>query len=226
VQVDGSLLLFMDRGAVAVLRSGELRMLIDSVPGEEKGRFNDVIADPEGRVFCGTMPSDGHGSSLYRLDVDGRITKVLGDVGLSNGMGFTPDRAGMYYSDTVRHTVSLFDYERSTGAIGNRRELIRLPDSLGGPDGMTVDAKGFLWVAMWGGSCLIRFTPEGREERRVYFAAKQVSSVTFAGDDCRDMYVTTAGGDKRGEMGSAAGALFRLRPGIKGVPEFLSRVGI
>jgi D-xylono/L-arabinono-1,4-lactonase len=226
VQADGSLLLFMDKGAVGVLRGGELRMVVEGIPGEEKGRFNDVIADPEGRVFCGTMPTEGRPGSLYRLDPDGTLTKVREGIRCSNGMGFTPDRTGMYHAETTARTISLYDYDQSSGALANRREFVRLPGSLGMPDGMTVDAKGFPWVAVWGGGCLIRFTPGGREDRRVYFTSKLVSSIVFAGDDYRDMYVTTAGGDNRGENGSTAGALFRLRSGIKGVPEFLSRVGL
>jgi D-xylono/L-arabinono-1,4-lactonase len=226
IQADGSLLLFMDRGAIGVLRGDVLTPIVESVPGEENGRFNDVIADPEGRVFCGTMPADGHLGSLYRLDRDGRLTKLVEGLSCSNGMGFTPDLAGMYHVDSMVRTVSLFDYDRATGSLSNRRQFARLPESLGVPDGLTVDAKGFPWVAVWGGGCLIRFTPDGREERRVYFTAKQVSSIAFGGEDYRDAYVTTAGADKRGELGPGSGALFRLRPGVKGVPEHPSRVGI
>ncbi|MGA2974914.1 MAG: SMP-30/gluconolactonase/LRE family protein [Spirochaetia bacterium] len=226
VQADGSLLLFMDRGAVRVLRDGQLHTIMEQIPGEENGRFNDVIADPEGRVFCGTLPADDHKGSLYRLDANGKLTKLLEGIGCSNGMGFTPDHAGLYYVDSTTRVVSLFDYEASTGEIGRPRVFSQLPESLGVPDGMTVDAKGFVWVAVWGGSCVLRFAPDGREERRIYFTAKLVSSVIFAGDDYRDMYVTTAGGDNKKDNGPSAGALFRVRSGIKGVPEFSSRIGI
>lgn len=224
LQEGGGLLLFMEKGAVRLWKDGELRTLIESTPGEENGRFNDVIADPEGRVFCGTLPADGHPGSLYRLDTDGKLRKLLEGFGCANGMGFTPERDGFYFIDSSTREVMHFDYDSRTGAITGRRVFVNLPASLGVPDGMTVDAKGFVWVAVWGGSCLVRYSPEGREERRVYFTAKLVSSVTFGGSDLRDLYVTSAGGDNRRENGPAAGALFRVRPGVRGVPELFSRV--
>ena len=226
VQSDGSLLLFMDKGAVKILRQGTLHTVHEYTPGEENSRFNDVIADPEGRVFCGTLPSDGHQGSLYRMDADGKLTKLAEGFGCANGLGFTPDCKGLYFVDSQPREVYLFDYERATGSISNRRVFARLPESLGVPDGMTVDAKGFVWVAAWGGSCVVRYTPDGKEDTRIYFTGKLVSSVTFGGDDYRDMYVTTAGGDNKKDNGPGAGALFRLRPGVKGRPEHLSRIAL
>ncbi len=224
LQQDGSLLLFMEKGAVKLWKDGALATLIESTPGEENSRFNDVIADPEGRVFCGTMPADGHKGSLYRLDTDGKLHKLLEGFGCPNGMGFTPDRSGFYFIDSPTREVMFFDYDPRTGDISGRRVFAQLPESLGFPDGMTVDAKGFVWVAMFGGSCLVRFSPEGKEERRIYFTARLVTSLTFGGDDCRDMYVTSAGGDNRKENGPTAGALFHVRTGVRGVPELVSRI--
>ena len=89
-QADGSLLLFMARGAIKVLRDGQLTTIIDEIPAERRTRFNDVIADPAGRVYCGTMPTDGDDARLYRLDTDGTLTVLLEGIGLSNGMGYTP----------------------------------------------------------------------------------------------------------------------------------------
>ncbi len=228
VQADGALLLFMARGAVSVWREGRLTTVVEEIPAERESRFNDVIADPAGRVFCGTMPTQASPGRLYRLDTDGALTPVLEDVLCSNGMGFTPDRRGMYYTDTGKREIYLFDYDQATGEIGNRRLFARVPEGKdeGGPDGMTVDAEGFVWSARWGGSCLVRYRPDGSEERRVAFPAKKVSSVTFGGGDHTDMYVTTAGGDNKAEEGKGAGALFRLNLGIRGVPEFRSRIGL
>ena len=226
VQPDGALLLFMEKGAVKLWKDGELRTVIESTPGEDKTRFNDVIADPEGRVFCGTIPTEDHKGSLYRVDTDGKVRKLLEGFGCPNGMGFTPDRTGFYFIDSPTREVMLFDYDQQTGDIRNRRVFVRIPESLGVGDGMTVDAKGFVWVAVWGGSCLVRYSPGGKEDRRIYFAAKLVSSITFGGADYKDAYVTTAGGDNRKDNGPAAGTLFRVRPGVKGVPEYLSRIKV
>lgn len=226
IQTDGSLLLFMAKGAVRIWRGGELTTIIERIPGEENSRFNDVIADPAGRVFCGTMPTPERGGNLYRLDTDGSIHHLLGDIGVSNGLGFTPDRQQMYYTITHDKKIYLFDYAAATGAITNQRVFVDAATAPGSPDGMTVDAAGYVWSAHWDGSCLIRYTPDGIEERRVEFPTKKVSCVTFGGPDYTDMYVTTAGGNNRTDNGATAGALYHLNLGIQGVPEFRSHVGL
>ena len=223
-QDDGALLLFMARGAVKIWRDGKLATIIDEIPDERESRFNDVFADPEGRVFCGTMPTPSRPGRLYRLDPDRTLTVVLEGIGVSNGMGLTPDRKQLYYTDTRAGKIYLFDYDRATGGLDNQRVFVDASGGLGGPDGMTVDAEGYVWSARWGGSCVVRHRPDGTEERRILFPAKKVSSVIFGGPDYTDMYVTTAGGNNKAEDGPGAGALFRVRPGIQGVPEFPSRI--
>ena len=226
IQADGALLLFMVRGAVKLWRDGAFATVIEEIPDERETRFNDVFADPAGRVFCGTMPTADRPGRLYRLDTDGALTRVLDGIGCSNGMGLTPDHKQLYYTDSEAREIYLFDYDRASGAIGNRRLFASNPSEEGLPDGMTVDAQGYVWSARWDGGCLVRYTPEGVLERRISFPAKKVSSVTFGGPDYTDMYVTTAGGDIKPAEGAGAGALFRLNLGIQGVPEFLSRVGL
>jgi D-xylonolactonase len=226
IQRDGALLLFMDRCSIAVWREGTLDFITEGLPGEADTRFNDVIADPAGRVFCGTMPTESRSATLYRLDTDGSITTVLDGVGLSNGMGFTPDRRRMYYTDTRARKIYLFDYAVESGDITGQRAFVETPEGEGAPDGMTVDSQGYVWSARWGGSSLFRYAPDGSAAGQVRFPAKKVSSVIFGGTDLADMYVTTAGGGDRAENGPGAGGLFRLTPGVRGKPEYLSRVGI
>lgn len=224
IQEDGSLLLFMAKGAIAIWRDGRLEYVYEEIPNERETRFNDVIADPAGRVFCGTMSTADRPARLFRLDVDTQLTELLDDVDISNGMGFTPDRKQMYYTDSPTREIYLFDYNQDTGGITNKRVFVRTPEGEGVPDGMTVDAEGYVWSARWDGSCLVRYSPDGREDRRIEFPAKKVSSVIFGGEDYTDMYVTTAGGDNKVDEGYGAGALFRINLGIRGVPEFLSRI--
>ncbi len=228
IQSDGSLLLFMDRCSVAVLRGDTLDFIVEQLPDQADNRFNDVIADPAGRVFCGTMPGpDGRPATLYRMDTDGSLTPVLENVGLSNGMGFTTDLKRMYYTDSLAHKIYLFDYDVDSGEITNQRTFVETPDDDGTvPDGMTVDSEDHVWSARWDGSALYRFAPDGSEVARITFPAKKVSSVIFGGRDLTDMYVTTAGGNDKPNEGAGAGALFRINLGIRGKPEFLSRVGI
>lgn len=225
IQEDGKLLLFMARGAIRIYDKGGFITIVDEIPGETASRFNDVIADPEGRVFCGTMPSPDHLGKLYRLDTDGSLTEVLDEIGCSNGMGFTPDRKQMYYTDSTARKVYLLDYDASSGDLSNQRVFRDFGAEEGVPDGMTVDAEGHIWSARWDGHCLVRYNPTGTEVARVEFPARKVSSVTFGGDAYADAYVTTAGGDDKQNEGTGAGGLFQVNLGVTGVPEFVSRVG-
>ncbi|MBU7005031.1 MAG: SMP-30/gluconolactonase/LRE family protein [Theionarchaea archaeon] len=226
VQKNGDLLLFMDRGAVKVWREGELIPVIDEVPEERDSRFNDVIADPEGRVFCGTMSTPGRAGSLYRLDRDGTLTKILGEVGCSNGMGFVPGLGRMYHTDSNVQEIMIYDYDRSTGELSSGELFLKLPEEGGNPDGMTVDSEGYVWSAIWDGGRLARYSPVGEEVLSIPFPARKVSSAIFGGEGLEEIYVTTAGGEKKEVEGQGAGGLFRLRTGHTGVPEFFSRIGI
>jgi D-xylonolactonase len=226
IQADGSLLLFMARGAVRSWKRGELSTVIEEIPEEREARFNDAIADPEGRVFCGTLSTSTprRPRCLYRLERDGTIRRLLEGIGISNGMGFSPDLKRMYHTDSSKGEIYVFDYDRGSGAIGNQRVLIRVPASEGEPDGLTVDAEGFLWSARWNGGCIVRFSPEGREVLRVRVPARKVSCLAFGGRDYKDIYISTAGGENREAEGPGAGALFRVNLGIAGRAEFASRV--
>jgi D-xylonolactonase len=235
VQADGSLLLFMDRGTVAVWRQGEIvQTIIDELPEERETRFNDVIADPAGRVYGGTMPlKDAQGrivrhGRFYRLDPDGSILELAERIATSNGLGFTLDRRTLYYTDTGIKTIWQFDYDQATGALSNQRPFVQVPDreGEGKPDGMTVDSRGDVWSARWDGSCCVRYSPAGEELERIRFPTKKVSSVTFGGPELRTMFFTTAGAQDRAANGATAGALYALEAAVAGVPEFRSRIGL
>ncbi len=185
--------------------------------------MNDGKCDPGGRFWAGTKYVDGHRplGSLYRLDADHRLTKVLTDVTISNGLGWSPDRRTMYYIDSTTYRIDAFDYEATSGAVSNRRPHVEIPRSWGLPDGMTVDEEGFLWVAFWGGSAVRRLAPDGRAEAIVRFPVTQVTSCAFGGPDLSDLFVTSA---RSGLTDAAlseqplAGGLFRVRSGVRGLP--------
>ena len=232
-QTDGSILMFLEEGRIGVLRDGNLDIVIDGLPGEEENRFNDVIADPEGRVYCGTMCKDSAKAmaeeafgSLYLLDTDGTISKLLGDIAISNGLGFTPDLSGMYYTDSPTGAIWLFDYDRATGGISNRRDFVASDDvdKDGLPDGMTVDSEGNVWSARVLTGEMHRYSPSGELVEAIDFPCDMVSSAVFGGEDLDELYVTTISSNDRETHGPGAGALFRLRPGVKGVTEFFSNV--
>lgn len=226
IQEDGALLLFMAKGAVKIWREKELTTFIDEVPEERNSRFNDVIADPAGRVFCGTMPTRKRPGRLYRLDSDGTLIKLLDGISCSNGLGFSPGLERLYYADSGISTIYSFNYDQATGTITGQSTFIQNPKEEGVPDGLTVDSQGYVWSARWDGGCLIRYTPAGVEDLRITFPARKVSSVTFGGPDYTDIYVTTAGGDNKGQEGPGAGGLFHLNLGIVGRPEFFSKIKI
>lgn len=229
IQADGSLLLFEDRGRVEVLDGGETTTVIDELPDETDSRFNDVIADSEGRVLCGTMPTPDRPGRLYRLDTDGSIETLRDDVDLPNGMGFSPDRETLYFAESEARLVRRFDYDRATGAIDEREPLLEI-EGEEIPDGLTVDAGGDVWVAFWNGGRIGRYAPDGTERERIPFPARKVSSLTFAGADYDVAYATTALGPgegpagSRAEEGDGAGAVFRFEPGVAGRPEFRSQI--
>lgn len=229
LQTDGRLLLFLDKGSIALFREGEpLEYIVEEIPTEVETRFNDVIADPEGRVYCGTMPTKDRLGNFYRLDTDGTLTHLLSDIGCSNGMGFTPDRKQMYYTDTGARNIYRFDYDQATGALTNQITLIHVDEEGGGyPDGMTVDAEGYIWSTRWDGGCVVRYSPEGVEVDRFSFPVAKVSCALFGGENYETIFITTAGGYNREHENDLDGALFALTvPGIRGVPEFRSKVRI
>jgi D-xylonolactonase len=226
VQEDGSFLLFMADGRVENWdhRESTAETVVEDLPRYRGSRYNDVIADPEGRVYCGMKRLGERPGALYRLDTDGTIARVVDDLGLPNGMGFTPDSERLYLTDSGSHLISTYDYDRETEALSDRETFVRTPIGRGIPDGMTVDAEGYVWSARWNDGRLIRYAPDGTEDRRVEFPVWKVSSVTAGGPDYADAYVTTAGGDDRRREGTRAGSLFRLPLDVTGVPEFRSRV--
>lgn len=226
VQADGALLFFKQRGAVSLWRGRAEFTLINEIPTERETRFNDVIADPVGRVFAGTMSRPGAPSRLYRIETDGSVTLVLDGLGLANGMGFTPDRMHLYLTDTHARKIYRFDYDQVTGDLRNQQVFAEIPgrEGEGRPDGLTVDAEGGVWSARWDGGCVVRYSSGGEEVERIAVPTAQVSSVAFGGAEFSDLYITTAGGDDRSHLGPHAGALFRYRPGINGLPEFRSQV--
>lgn len=231
IQEDGSLLLFLQRGAIANWKAGKIKFIIDEIPDLRGIGLNDMIADPVGRVFWGSIPSNLISGellcALYRIDTDGSTEIVADDIGVSNGLGFSPDGRLLYYTDTFMHRIYMFDYDQKSGTLKNRRVFVEIDEKDGDPDGMTVDREGYVWTAQWGSNAVVRYTPQGIEERRISFPAKKVSSVCFGGKEYRDMYVTSAIAGPRGEDDNeAAGALFRIETSIRGVPEFYSRIGL
>jgi D-xylonolactonase len=226
IQADGALLLFMDRGTIALWREGVVTEIVTEIPTERQCCFNDVIADPCGRVFCGTVPNGEGQGRLYRLDQDGSLHLLLEGIGCSNGMAFSLDRKSFYHTDSLAREIYLFNYDLEDGSISNRRVFASFDEADGLPDGATLDAGGRLWCALWDGASIARLSTDGEIAERINLPTPQVSSLTFGGDDYADIYITTAGGNTAEGRDPVAGALFRVKAQIPGVPEFFSRIQV
>jgi len=212
-------------------------VLVASEVGEEKLQLNDCIADPDGRVLAGSSfysPSDKYPfGKLFCVQTDGAIQILDEGFHLANGLGFSPDGRTLYFTDSVARLIYAYTYDRVIGRTSGRRTFVRVDSNAGLPDGLTVDAEGFVWSAEWYGSCISRYDPDGRLERRLYVPAKQVSSLMFGGPDLRDIFVTSAAKSEPmpvmppgydPDSGYFGGGLFHMNVGIQGRPEYKTRL--
>ena len=227
IQADGSLLLFQDAGRISHLRDGRAVPIRPPIAEDAGTRFNDVIAAPDGRVYCGTMPGKDQPGRLYLLDHDRSITIVIGDAGISNGMGFPHDGVSMLHTNTTKKTITRYLRDAATGLLAHERVLVHVgEDESGGPDGMTLDADGMIWSARFGGSGVFHYDAGGRPLGMVPVPAKNVSSIAFGGPTFRTAFITTAGGQDRAANGDLAGSLFGVDLGVAGRTPFRSRIRI
>lgn len=189
-----------------------------AAPEDERdgNRFNDAKADGAGRVWAGSMPfgCDRPTGAFYRLDTDGAVARVDDGYTIANGPAIPSDGGYLLHTDTALRTIFRFEV-RDDGSLGDRAPFITFEDGWGNPDGMIFDAEGGLWVACWGASCVARFTPDGRFDRRIALPASQITSCAFAGEALDRMFVTSAA-DGVDEV--QAGALFEVDPGVRGLP--------
>jgi sugar lactone lactonase YvrE len=210
------------RDGFALLVGGELRMLAEVEADRPDQRMNDGASDPRGCFWAGTMAEDARpeAGTLYRLAPDGSVAPMLDRLTISNGIDWSPDGRLVYFIDSGRRAIEVFDHDPGDGTIGGRRILVEVTGE-GVPDGLCVDAEGCVWVARFGGWAVERYTPEGRLDRRLRVPAAQVTKPAFGGPDLGDLYVTTA---RRGLGGSEllvqahAGGVFAGRPGVRGKP--------
>lgn len=214
----GGWLLAVRDGFVRLDRDGSLRDVCPVGADRPDIRFNDAKADPAGRAFGGTMAYDQTpgAAALYRLDDGPQATVVLGDLTLSNGLGWSPDATRFYFVDSTTQRVTVHDYDLDTGTVGAGVPLVEIPAAAGMPDGLCVDDDGCVWVALWGGSAVHRYTPRGDLDTVLALPTSQPTSCAFGGDV---LYVTTArSGLAEAELAAQphAGALFACRPGTTG----------
>ncbi|MER5603246.1 SMP-30/gluconolactonase/LRE family protein [Streptomyces sp. NPDC002265] len=186
----GGLVLNLRDGVALLDPDGTLGWLHhDPVPGR---RANDAAVAPDGSLWAGTMRYDEAtgGGTLSRITGDGTVETVLDDVTVSNGTGWSPDGRLMYYIDSPTRRIDVFDHDG--GRITDRRTLAEIEAGAGFPDGLTVDADGCVWVALWDGGAVRRYTPSGTLDRVISLPTPRITACAFGGPDLTDLYVTTA----------------------------------
>jgi sugar lactone lactonase YvrE len=217
-RVGGGAVVATERGfAVCDVMFGQVREL-PPVFDDGLVRMNDGGCDPQGRFYCGSMAYDGapDAGQLYRLNADWSIDTILSRVTVSNGIAWSPSGHRAYYIDSATQRVDVFDVD-DTGELCDRRPLMVIDERIGTPDGMTVDADGGLWVALWDGGCVHHYDASGSLQLVIDVAARRPTACTFGGPDLADLFITTS----RLDLDSPAagdGALFRVRPGVTGLP--------
>jgi sugar lactone lactonase YvrE len=201
--------------------TGQLTKIGDPESDKPHTRFNDGAVDRAGRFWAGTL-GDPQQNNLYRLDPDGSIHCMDTGIDISNGIGWSLDNRLMYYIDSTRFVIYAYDFDLSSGSIANRRILVDRSGKTGVPDGLIVDADGFIWTAVWGGSCLERYAPDGRLDRTIALPVEFPTSMAFGGEHLEDLYITSAQEEipiSERVNYPLAGNLFRIRGVGKGLVE-------
>ena len=228
----GSFALREKGGAVVALQDGIYLFDLDSgdltnVCRPEAGlntRFNDGKCDRHGRFWAGTldMAFAEPAGALYRLDNDGNCQKMRPGVTCSNGLGWSPDNQTMYYTDTTTRNIFAYDFDPETGDIQNERIFAQDKEGTGYPDGLTVDAEGYVWSAKWDGWRIVRYAPDGSIDREINLPVQRPTSCVFGGPEMNLLYITSASAglssEERAEQ-PLAGSIFVLETAVTGLPE-------
>jgi len=197
------------------------RVLTPIEVGRPGNRTNDGKVDPLGRIWIGTMDDTERSftGALYCIDRNMNVTRVLDGVGVSNGLDWSPDGTVFYYTDSKRQVIWRFPFDAQSGTVGRREVFVNVPKEHGAPDGLTVDAEGFVWSAHWDGWRVTRYDPDGIVERVVWLPVPRVTSLCFGGPRLETLYMTSARiGLSNEELLEAplSGALFSCQPGVRG----------
>jgi sugar lactone lactonase YvrE len=196
------------------------------VPGLALGdeRFNDGKADRAGRFWTGTLDRKVGSAigQLYRLEPGFRLTAMDRGFTISNGIGWSPDDRILYFTDTPSRRIYRYDFDAACGQIANRRVFVEVEPGHGGPDGMTVDAQGYVWSAQFDRWCIHRYAPDGTLDRSIRLPVQRPTTCMFGGPDLATLYVTSARVDLPADAHASqphAGGVFALDPGVRGLPE-------
>jgi len=230
-QQTGALLLEENGGLLACMEDGIYRIPENApdpdplfVPMTLAGPpFNDVKVGPDGRIYGGTIHYEGEGA-FYAIEPDGTMRTLLTKVGNANGLDWDTERNLFYFIDTPTRCLFRFRFDPETGTIHDRSVVREFLPEEGNPDGMTMDAEGKLWVALWGGGHALRVDPDtGKTLDELKLPVSNVSCVAFAGDKLDEMIVTTAAHFTMLRQEPLAGSVFRVKADVPGRPQWRFR---
>lgn len=202
--------------------SGKLEIVANPAERAEGTRFNEGKCDPAGRFWAGDMQFNAEpcNGKLFALEQDLTTRTMIENLCITNGIVWTQDHQTMYHIDTVPHEVRAYDYDLETGAISNERVAFHVPNNMGGPDGMAIDAEGMLWIAHFNGACVRRWHPgTGEVLQQIDLPVSQITACAFGGENLDKLYITTATENFSEEQFAAeplAGSLFVAEPGVQG----------
>lgn len=222
---DGGLLLGTNKGLVVFdPGTGDAEHLLELEPDRPGNRTNDGGVDRQGRFWLGTMADGGEEKSgaLYRVDPDWTVTRMVDGLGIPNTVQVSPDGRTLYLADSREKVIWGYDLNPSTGALGYRHLFADTKGQDATPDGSAVDVEGCLWNAQWGGSRVVRYTPEGLIDLVIELPVSQPTRCAFGGSELDVLYITSARDGLSDEQLAAeplAGSLFRVDPGVRGLPQ-------
>ncbi len=228
VRQSGGMLVALREGFYHLdLNTEQLTKIVDPEAEQPENRFNDGKCDPAGRFWAGTLflpETEPELGSLYCLATDLQVQRKLGKVSISNGLAWSADELTMYFIDSPTRQCFAFDYDKASGDMRNRRVVVEIPAGEGWPDGMTIDAEGMLWIALWDGWCVRRYNPNnGALLDEIKVPVARPTSAVFGGANLETMYITSASTRLSAEALAAqpfAGGIFKAHPGVSGTPTF------
>lgn len=222
-RASGGFVCATETGIRALSEDGRIETLADPEHDRPGNRFNDGKCDARGRLWVGSLAIDttpGQGA-LWRYD--GReAVRMLDGIHISNGMGWSPDDATFYFTDSGVGTIWAHDFDLDTGTLGPARVFAKIEKHEGVPDGLTVDAEGYLWTTLWDGWAVRRYAPDGRIDRQIPLPVPRPTSCTFGGPDLTTLFITTARirlSAAQLEEAPQSGSILALRAGVRGLPD-------
>jgi D-xylonolactonase len=233
---NGGLIYVGSEGVSILTTESNHQVIVSQNGGNKLSKLNEVIADANGRIYCGEEcykeGEDYETGFLYRIDESRNVSIIDDGFHLANGMGFSPDLRTFYVVDSVPRCIWAYDYDTKTGELKNKRVLITIDKNDGLPDGMAVDSEGYIWVALWFGSAIMRFDPEGKLERKIELPFTQPTSLCFGGKEMNDIFITSGAMKWKSKLAPVGynydhfggGMVYKLRQEIIGKPEFMAKI--